>query len=125
LVFRVLAGQPVQSSVQSLPAPLQAELRNGFWHSGCPVPLSRLRVLSVTHWGFDRRVHTGQLVVNRDAAAPLVRVFRRLYELRFPIRRMSLVDAYGVATSRARDPDNTAAFSCRQAVKSPCPGSRP
>src|SRR6266545_1101096 len=118
LSFALLAGQPFQSSVQSLPAPLQTELRHGFWHSGCPVPLSRLRVLTVAHWGFDRRVHTGQLVVNRDAAAPLTRVFRRLYELRFPIRRMSLVDAYARRLPRPRDPENTAAFSCRNAVAS-------
>jgi hypothetical protein len=87
--------------------------------------LTQLRVLTVTHWGFDRRVHTGQLIVNRDAAAPLRRVFRRLYELRFPIRRMSLVDAYARRRSHPRDPDNTAAFSCRNAAASPCPGSRP
>jgi D-alanyl-D-alanine carboxypeptidase len=122
LSFALLAGQPFQSSVQSLPAPLQAELRNGFWHSGCPVPLSRLRVLSVTHWGFDRRVHTGQLVVNRDAAAPLVRVFRRLYELRFPIRHMRFTDAYGPKPNRPADGDVSDAFECRQAVPSPCSG---
>ncbi len=113
------------SAVQPLSPGRRAELTGHSWHPGCPVALTQLRVLTVTHWGFDRRVHTGQLVVNQDAAAPLRRVFRRLYELRFPIRRMSLVDAYARRLSRLRDPDNTAAFSCRNAVASPCPGSRP
>jgi len=84
------------------------------------VPLAQLRVLTVTYWGFDDRVHTGQLVVNADVAAPLARVFHRFYELRFPIRHMRLADMYGPRRSRPADPDVSAAFACRQAVASPC-----
>ncbi len=110
------------SSIQPLPAPLRAELNGPYWHAGCPVPLSHLRLLTVTHWGFDDRAHTGQLVVNRNAAAPLARVFRRLYELHFPLRHMRVDDAYGPSGSRPADGDVTAAFECRQAVPSPCTG---
>jgi D-alanyl-D-alanine carboxypeptidase len=110
------------TSIQPLPAPLRAELNGRFWHPGCPLPLARLRLLTVTHWGFDRRAHTGRLVVNADAAAPLSRVFRRLYELRFPIRHMRLADAYRPSRSRPADDDVSAAFACRQAVPSPCTG---
>jgi hypothetical protein len=35
-------------------------VRGGFWRAGCPVGLSQLRLLTVTHWGFDRKEHTGQ-----------------------------------------------------------------
>ncbi len=76
------------SSVRPLPAPLRAELNGRFWHQGCPVPLSQLRVLAVSYVGFGGRTHTGRLVVNQNAAAPLARVFTRLYELRFPIRHV-------------------------------------
>jgi hypothetical protein len=109
-------------SIQPLSAPVQAELGGRFWHPGCPVPLTRLRVLTVTHWGFDGRVHTGQLIVNQDAAAPLVRVFRQLYALRFPIRHMRLADAYGPSSSQPADGDISGSFECRQAVPSPCSG---
>jgi hypothetical protein len=117
-----LALLAFHSSIKPLPAPVRAQLNGRFWHSGCPVPLSGLRVLTVTHWGFDERVHTGQLVVNAKAAAPLSRVFRQLYVLRFPIRHMRLADAYGPARSRPADGDVTASFECRQAVPSPCVG---
>ncbi|MGZ4316076.1 MAG: M15 family metallopeptidase [Gaiellaceae bacterium] len=110
------------ASIQPLSAPVQAELNGRFWHSGCPVPLARLRVLTVTHWGFDGRVHSGQLIVNQDAAAPLVRVFRQLYALRFPIRHMRLADVYGPSSSQPADGDISGSFECRQAVPSPCSG---
>jgi hypothetical protein len=109
-----------QTSIQPLPPPLQAQLTGRFWHKGCPVPLSNLRLLTVSHWGFDGRVHTGQLVVNRTAAAPLARVFRRLYVLRFPIRHLRFADAYGPARSQPADGDISGSFECRQAVPSPC-----
>jgi hypothetical protein len=122
LPLAALALTPFQSSIQPLPAPLRAELTGRYWHQGCPVSLSQLRLLTVTHWGFDGRTHTGQVVVNARSAAPLARVFRRLYELRFPIRHLLLADAYGPARSRPADGDISGVFECRQAVPSPCVG---
>ena len=113
---------PDQASIRPLPASLRAELRSHVWHPGCPVPLSDLRVLTVSYWGFDSRAHTGQLVVNRHAAGPLSRVFRRLYKLHFPIRHMRLADSYGPARSGPPDGDISGSFECRQAVPSPCSG---
>lgn len=98
-------------------APIGAALRQRMtgvsWHRGCPVGLADLRLLSVTHWGFDGAVHSGRLVVNRDSAEPLLGVMRKLFRLHFPIRRMRLVDAYGGDDHRSMDADNTSAFNCR------------
>ena len=130
MVFRVfalpallLALAPFHSRSEPLPQPVKTQLkRGGFWHRGCPVGLSGLRLLTVTHRGFDGRSHTGQLVVNRAAARPLARVFRRLYALKLPIRHMRFADFYGPKRGRPTDGDVTASFECRQAVPSPCTG---
>lgn len=119
----VLAFAASQASIRPLPAPLQRELTGPFWHEGCPVSFSQLRVLSVRYWGFDGRAGVGQLVVNVDVASSLARVFRKLYELRFPIRHMLLDDAYGPKSARPADGDVSDAFECRQAVVSPCTSS--
>ena len=66
----------------------------------------------------------GQLVVNKRAARPLARVFRRLYQLHFPIRHLRFDDAYGPRGSRPRDGDVSGSFECRQAVPSPCTGGK-
>ena len=79
---------PYRSSIDTLPAKVRAQLAGGFWRPGCPVPRWQLRLLTVSHWGFDGRAHAGQLIVNQDVAAPLAKVFRALYELRFPIRHL-------------------------------------
>jgi len=83
------------------------------WRPGCPVGLADLRLLKVRHWGFDGRVHRGRLVVHEDSARDMVRVLRRLFRHRFPIREMRLVDAYGADDRRSMAADNTSAFNCR------------
>lgn len=88
-------------------------------HPGCPVGFAELRLLSVTHWGFDGRVHRGRLVVHRDYAVGMVGVMRKLFRLRYPIRQMRLVDAYGADDHRSMDADNTSAFNCRYVAGSP------
>lgn len=101
----VLGGRVVSFVDRPLPASDRAQVGRDAWHPG-RWALSDLRVLTVSHRGFDGRTHTGRLVVSRSAAAPLARVFRRLYELHFPIRHMRLSDAYGPARSRPADGDS-------------------
>lgn len=117
-----LAAPVFHTSTKPLPAPVRSEVQARAWHAGCPVPLSGLRLLTVGYWGFDNRVHAGQLVVNESAAAPLAKVFRQLYDLHFPIHHMRLADMYGPSKGRPRDGDVTGSFECRQAVPSPCTG---
>jgi hypothetical protein len=119
----LLALAPFHSSVAPLPPTVQTQLKSGgFWHAGCPVGLSDLRLLTLSYRGFDGRARTGQLVVNKSGAGPLAAAFGQLYRLHFPVRHMSLADFYGPRSGRPRDGDVTAAFECRQAVPSPCTG---
>lgn len=114
LAALALQAPPFGHSVERVTA---AQLPHS-WRAGCPVAPARLRRLRLTYWGFDGRVHTGTLVVNVRAVAPLTRVFSRLYAARFPIRRMRPIDAYGGNDERSLAADNTAAFNCRYAVAS-------
>jgi hypothetical protein len=121
----LFAVAPFHSSTQTLSPSLQSQLRaGGFWHRGCPVALSDLRILTVSYRGWDGHTHTGHLIVNRLAAQPLSSAFGALYGLHFPIRHMQLADFYGPLRQRPRDDDVTASFECRQAVPSPCTGGK-
>ena len=67
------------------PRSVQQQLKDGgFWHRGCPVALSNLRLLTVTHRDFRGRDQTGQLIVNKTAAPALERVFRKLLQAALP-----------------------------------------
>jgi D-alanyl-D-alanine carboxypeptidase len=89
-----------------------ADLRHSY-RAGCPVAPPDLRTLRLAYWGFDRRAHTGKLVVHRRVARDVVAVFRTLYAARFPIRRMVPVSAYRGDDDASMAADNTSAFNCR------------
>jgi hypothetical protein len=111
------AGAPAfRSSVSAIPP----SVRDGMvsWREGCPVGLDDLRLLTLSHWGFDGTVRRGRLIVHEDVAADVVSVFRTLFRARFPIRRMELVDRYGGDDFRSIEADNTSAFNCRAATGS-------
>lgn len=81
--------------------------------AGCPTAVSDLRLVEVTHLGFDGRPHQGQLVVHRTHAAGTVQVFRRLYQARFPVQRMVTVEQYDGDDGRSMAANNTSAYNCR------------
>src|SRR5690242_5428647 len=106
-------SEPFRGSAEPIDPQLRERMTGVSMHPGCPVGFGRLRLLRVTHWGFDGGVRRGRLVVHRDSAASMLRTMRQLYRLRFPIRRMRLVDAYGGDDHRSMTADNTSAFNCR------------
>jgi hypothetical protein len=116
----LLALPPFNSAIHPLAPSQRAQLEGRFWHAGCPVSLSDLRLLTVSYWDFGGNRQTGELVVNRRAATPLARVFRQLYRLRFPIRHLRFTDMYGPKRGRPADRDISGSFECRRAVPSPC-----
>ena len=109
---------PFKATISPIGPALAKRMTGVSWHRGCPVPLSQLRLLTLTFRGFDGGAHTGHLVVDRDVASAVTAVFRRLYDARFPIKRMGLVDDYGGSDFRSIEADNTSAFNCRAATGS-------
>jgi hypothetical protein len=109
-----IARPPFAASVATLGAARRAAMiRSGSWTPRCPVALDELRLVTLTYWGFDHRAHTGRLIANADATTALVTALRRLYDIRFPIRRMVPVDAYGASDERAMEADDTSVFNGR------------
>jgi hypothetical protein len=101
-------------SARKLPPEIRREVTGVSWHRGCPVGLGRLRYLRIAFYGFDGRVRRGEMIANASAVPALRTAFASMYDARFPIRRMRLVDHYGGSDFRSIEADNTSAFNCRR-----------
>ena len=111
---RGASGPPAFKGKASVIDPeTRASMRGVSWRRGCPVGLADLRLLEVTYWGFDKAAHQGRLVVHAGLAQGMLQVMETLYENRYPIRRMRLIDAYGASDRKSMAADNTSAFNCR------------
>lgn len=112
---RAPAGETFAGSVAVIDAGTRVRMTSS-WRSGCPVPLGDLRILSLRHWGFDGKTHAGELVVHEAHAEDVLGVFEALFDARFPIRRMELVDVYDADDDRSMAANNTSAFNCRRSA---------
>ena len=90
-----------------------ADLRYS-WRPGCPIGPAQLRTIRLRHWDFRGRSRVGILVVNAEEVRDVVTVFRRLYAVRFPIRRMLGVEVYKGSDDASMAADNTSGFNCRR-----------
>jgi D-alanyl-D-alanine carboxypeptidase/RTX calcium-binding nonapeptide repeat (4 copies) len=111
---RLLSCMPrFEAEASAIEGRVRKRMKGRSWRAGCPVGLADLRLVKLRHWTFHRDVRDGKLVVNEDAVDDITGALRRVFEHRFPIRRMRLVDAYGASDRRSMRADNTSAFNCR------------
>ena len=89
-------------------------LATGVWRPGCPAGRRDLRRVEINHHTFDGTIRRGVLVVNRDVADSVSRIFTKLFEAGFPIRKMRPVEVYGGDVNANLRDDNTSAYNCRQ-----------
>lgn len=109
------AGVEVRFAVSRIDQRTRQLMTGRSWRPGCPVGPRQLRLLTVSYHRYpDGAVRTGRLMVHRRVARPVLRVFRKLLDAGFPIRRMRLVDRYGGSDARSIAANNTSAFNCRR-----------
>lgn len=96
---------------------LRARMR--FSHRpGCPVRWKDLRYLRLSYVGFDGKDHVGELVVRETYAEAVAGVFERLYDARWPIQAMRLVDDFHGDDDRSMAANNTSGYNCRNVAGS-------
>lgn len=79
----------------------------------CTVALTELRYVRVLHYGFDGAVHIGELVVNRAIAQDIADIMKELFDARYPIEKMVLIDTYGGDDDASMADNNTSSFNFR------------
>lgn len=110
---------PYVSSISEVDSGLAEQLTPTSWRAGCPVGLEELRLVEVVHLDYSGASATGQILVHQDHAEDLARVFEVLYEARFPLASIQLVDAFGGDDGASMRANNTSAFNCREVAYKP------
>ena len=72
-----------------------------------------LRYLTVSHVDFYGVRRTGNMIVAAKIADEVLDIFREIYEYRFPIARMRLIDFYGTEDYLSMSDNNSVAFNYR------------
>jgi hypothetical protein len=83
------------------------------YKEGCVVPRDSLCYLRLLHYDADGRVLRGEMVCHRSIAQDLLEIFREMFEVKYPIERMVLIDDYDGDDNASMDADNSSAFNYR------------
>ena len=83
------------------------------YKDNCTVPLSDLRYLHVLHVGFDGQSHDGEIICNKYIADDLLQIFEELYEAKYPIEKIKLVDEYNADDEASMADNNSSSFNFR------------
>ncbi len=100
-------------TIQEMDKVIQKRINGISWKKGAPVGLNDLRYVNVTYWGFDNKPHLGELIVNSKVASEVIDIFKELYEVKFPIEKIKLIDEYGADDNLSMEDNNSSSFCYR------------
>ena len=116
---------PKAQSAASSPAPessftrqpidslLFERIRGRSYKDGCRVPLADLEYLQVLHYDTAGIVRRGELICNKAISTDLLEIFQALYEARYPIASLRLIDDYDADDERSMTANNSSCFNYR------------
>ena len=120
LVFSLtLLYAEYQSNIYKITPEIKKRMTKGnSWRKGCPVGLNDLRYLRMTHIDFRGKDVVGEIIVHKDVSVEVTKIFKSLYTIGYPVKKMRLVSDYKGNDWQSIEADNTSAFNCRNATGS-------
>jgi hypothetical protein len=70
--------------------------------------------LKVAHYGFDDKIHLGELIVANEVADDVINIFKELYDIRYKIEKIKLIDEYNGDDNLSMADNNSSGFNYRK-----------
>lgn len=103
---RCFASMPISDAVFN-------RIYGNSYKKDCRGLRSSLRYLHLLHYTEDGRIKLGEMICHKDIADDLTDIFRKLFEAKYPIENMQLIDNYGADDIRSMEYNNTTCFNYR------------
>lgn len=97
----------------AVPDKVFTRMQGKTYKDNCTVRRADLRYVKVLHYNSDGEILIGELVCDKVIAHDLVEIFRKLFNAKYPIERMRLIDDYGADDNRSMEANNTSCFNFR------------
>lgn len=108
-----------ECSCSDVPEEIQNRMCGCSWKEGCPVSLSDLSYITVTHWGYDDNLCVGHMIVHAYIALEMCDIFRELFDAHFPIERMEIMELYDGDDDASMTANNSSSFNFRPNTTTP------
>ena len=78
------------------------------------IKIEDLAYLQISYWGFDYNEHVGEIILNKKVADDVLEIFKELYDAKFPIDKIRLIDEYDADDELSMLDNNSSAFCYRE-----------
>lgn len=75
--------------------------------------LNLQQLITIEYWGFDGKVHVGQLICNQQVEKELIAIFQELFTLQFPIQSIIPISEFGFDDNQSMQANNSTCFDFR------------
>lgn len=83
------------------------------YQPGRSLPKEDLRYLKILHYDGKQEIRLGELICHKRVSRDLLEIFRVLFDARYPIEKMILIDEYGADDECSMRDNNTSCFNFR------------
>lgn len=77
------------------------------------IDITSLSYLQVSYIGFDNKTYIGELIVNSKLSNEVLEIFKELYDIKYPIEKIKLIDEYNANDELSMADNNTSCFCYR------------
>lgn len=102
-----------------IPTSIVQKMLGKSYKEECPIPITDLAYVVVTYYDMQGKICSGELVVHKKIALLVMDIFRDIYEAKFPIEKMRLIDEYDADDDRSMEDNNSSAFCFRRNTNRP------
>ena len=106
-------GEDTFFSVSPIPDSIFTFMQGRSFKADCTVPRDSLRYLTCLHMDKNGITIMGEMVLNKSVADTVLQIFRKLYDARYPIERMRLIDYWEADDEMAMRDNNSSSFNFR------------
>ena len=99
---------------EPIPEQIQLSMQGKSMKNNNNITFDDLRYLTIPHYDFNYNITTGHLVVAASLAEEVLDIFAELFDAKYPIERMELIDKYDANDFTSIEYNNTSAFNYRQ-----------
>lgn len=114
MLICLLSARPDGFTINEIDDATMARMEGKSFGKECTTRREDLRYLTVLHYDPSGHVQKGELVCNKSIAQDLIEIFEALYEAKYPIERMVLIDEYGGDDELSMRANNTSSFNFRK-----------
>ena len=96
-----------------IPSSIVQQMIGKSYNENCPIPITDLAYLQVTHYNMNGEITLGELIVHVKIAKIVMDIFHDIFVAKFPIEKMYLIDKYDAIDEQSMGDNNTSAFCFR------------